>query len=176
MSQDPPEGLAITRRFRFSMATILMLVVTAAAGSALFAKLRQLFGEPGAAPIWTVDIPSLVTLAIALTAVALGALKGHSAVQIMLQATLAYLGYLSVLWLVEAEWHRLLLYWFQATFALTVALPLVARRIVKNELPRGPRRRLWMRTLEAVVFSFLNMGLVLAGLVIEYYPIILALN
>lgn len=168
--------MAILRRFRFSMATILMLVVTAAAGSALFAKVRQLFGDGGGNPTWTVDIPTLLTLAIALTAIALGALKGHSAVQIMLQATLAYLGYLSVLWLVEAEWHRLLLYWFQVTFALTVALPLVARRIVKNELPRGPRRRLWMRTFEAVVFSFLNMVLVLVGVLFEYYPIMLVLN
>ena len=85
---------AIAGRFRFSIASLLMLVITAAAASSLFAKVRQL-GESAGLATWTYDPPSLMILAIVLTAVALGALKSHSACQMMLQVTLASLGYLS---------------------------------------------------------------------------------
>jgi hypothetical protein len=83
--------MAILKGFRFSMATLMMLVVTAAAASALFAKV-QAHSEDPSRPTWKYDSPALVTLAIALTAVALGALKDHSVAQTMFQATIAYLG------------------------------------------------------------------------------------
>ena len=54
-------------------------------------------------------------------------------------------------------------YWFQACFAATVTLPLIARRIAKSSLPRGPRRNWWKKTCEAVFFSFVNMMLITAG-------------
>lgn len=158
--------MAILGRFRFSLATILMLVVTAAAASALFSKFNQLI-KGTTSDAWDYDLPTLAVLAIGLTALALGGLKDHTAVQTMLQATLAYVGYLSVIWLSEAGLNRLLIYWFQMNFALTVALPMLARRYVKAALPRGPRRSWWKKTCEAVAFSFLNMLLVLAGASIQ---------
>jgi hypothetical protein len=162
--------MAILGRVRFSLATGMMLVVTAAAASAFFVKLSK-YSEniAPASSISKLDPPILVTLAIGLTAVALGALKGHSAAQMMLQATLAYLGYLSLIWLSEGGWARLVLYWFQIAFALTVALPLLARRLVKSGMPRGPRRTWWKRTFEAMAFAFLNMLLVAVGAMIEYW-------
>lgn len=159
--------MAIASRFRFSLANMLMLVVTAGAASALFAKVKA-HSENPARPSWKYDSPTLVTIAIGMTAVALGALKDHSAVQTMLQATIAYLGYLSLIWLAEAGQLRILLYWFQIAFALTVALPLLARRIVKSEMPKGPRRTWWKRTFEALVFSFLNMLMVATGALLQF--------
>src|SRR5688572_2990196 len=153
--------MPILGRFRFSLATIMMLVVTAAAASALFAKVSHLI-QGTTSGTWDFDTPTLAVLAVALTALALGAWKEHSAVQTMLQATLAYVGYLSVIWISEAGLDRLLLYWLQMAFALTVALPLLARRYVKAALPRGPSRSWWKKTCEAVAFSFLNMLLVVA--------------
>lgn len=161
--------MRILGRFRFSIATLLMLVLTAATASAFFAEVAE-HGEPPfgrGSSAWKYDAPTLGTIAIASTAVALGSLKGHTPVQTMLQAMLAYLGYLSLIWLGEAGMERPLLYWFQASFTLTVALPLLARKWVKARMPRGARRTWWKRTCEAIVFSALNMLLVVAGVLLQ---------
>ncbi len=150
-------------RIRFSMASVMMLVVTAAAGSAFFVEVREHARTASIGMSSQYDLAAVGTLAVSLTAVALGALKHHSAVQMMLPATITYLGFLSVIWIAEAGYERLLFYWVQIAFALTVALPLVARRHVKAELPRGPGRTWWKRTCEAVVFAFPNMVLVVLG-------------
>jgi predicted membrane metal-binding protein len=139
-----------------------MLVLTAAVASALFVKVRQHAGvitQPG----WKLDVPSLFLLAIGLTAVALASWKEHTAVQAMLQMSLACVGCLVLIWIGEAQQERAIRYWFQGTFAATVSLPMLARRIVKAEMPKGPRREWWKKTCEAVFFSFLNMMLVTAG-------------
>jgi hypothetical protein len=150
------------RRFRFSMATIMMFVVMAAAAMALFVKIQE--HTAGAIPPgWTLDVPSLFLLAILLTSVALGSWKEHSAVQIMLQVTVACFGCLTLIWIGEAKYERAIRYWCQATFASTVTIPMLARRYVKSGLPRGRRRDWWKKTCEAVFFSFLTMILVTAG-------------
>jgi hypothetical protein len=154
--------MRLIQKFRFSMGTIMMLVLTAAAVSALFVKVRQ-HSEAIAALGWKVDVPSLFLLAICLTAVALSSWKEHTAVQTMLQITLTCVGCLILVWIGESQYERGIRYWFQATFAATVTLPLLARRFVKSELPRGPRRAWWKKTCEAIVFSFLNMLLVTVG-------------
>ena len=81
----------------------------------------------------------------------------------MLQIILACLAYLGLVTMAEMKWERPLLYSFQGCFALLVTGPLVARRIVKSDLGRGPRRSWWKRTFEAPVFAFLTMMLVLLG-------------
>jgi hypothetical protein len=151
----------LTRMVRFSLQTVMMLVITAAAASALYAKIRLHTTVTTAA--WKFDGPSLFLLAIFLTALPLAAWQNHSAFQTMLQITLACLGCLTLIWIGEAQYERLLRYWFQTTFAGTVTLPLFARRLVKNQLPRGPRRDWWKKTCEAVFFSFLNLMLVAVG-------------
>jgi hypothetical protein len=154
--------MRLISRLRFSMRTLAMLVLTAAVAAALFAKIAK---HTSALPVpgWATDAPTLFVLAIALTAIALGSWKEHTAVQCMLQMTLTCLGCLTLIWIGEAPYERAIRYWFQATFAATVSLPLVARRTVKTHMPRGPRRTWWKRTCEAVFFSFLNMMLVTAG-------------
>lgn len=160
-------------RPRFSLATISMFVVAAAAASALFAKVMQHSVQTSVLPSWKYDSPTLVTLAIALTAIALGALKSHTAVQTMLQATIAFLGYFILISLAESGHVHLLLYWFQTAFALTVALPLVARRYVKSEMPRGPRRTWWKNTCEALIFAFLNILMVATGAFLQWLTFVI---
>jgi hypothetical protein len=151
------------------MADGVMLVVAASAASALFAGMVDAMGgspQPGLAA-YKYDVAALLVLAVGLTAVGLGAYKRHSVKQMLLQATLACLAFLSAIELGEAGWDRALLYWLQASFAVMVAAPMVARRMVKAGLPRGPRRLWWKNTLEAVVFSWLNVMLVLLGMLIQ---------
>jgi hypothetical protein len=168
-------AMRLLRKMRFSMATIMMLVVTAAAASALFARVRE--HTPAATqPYLRIDAPILFTLSILLTAVALGALKSHTAFQTMLQTTIACVGYLTLIWLAERGLERPLLYWFQVSFGLLVTLPLLARRIVKSEMPRGERRDWWKRTFEAVFFSFLTMMLVLMGLLLQWIVAMLSMQ
>ena len=98
--------MRLVRMIRFSMGTIMMFVVMVAAGMALFVKIQKLTDSvtaPAALPPgWNFDVPSLFLLAIALTAVSLGSWKEHTAVQIMLQVTLACF---SCLTLVQT-WHN----------------------------------------------------------------------
>lgn len=149
-------------RIRFRMGTVMMFVVMAAAAMALYLKIDQHAG-PHLPAGWKIDVPVLFLLAIALTALALGSWKEHSAVQIMLQVTLACVGCLSLIWIGEAKYDRAIRYWCQGMFAATVTIPMIARRLVKSGMPRGPRRDWWKKTCEAAFFSFLTMLLVTAG-------------
>jgi hypothetical protein len=154
--------MRLIRMIRFSMGTIMMFVLMVAAAMALFVKILQ-HTEGVLPPGWTLDVPSLFLLAIVLTALALGSWKEHTAVQIMLQVTLACFSCLTLIWIGEANYERAIRYWCQGTFAATVTLPMLARRFVKSGLPRGPRRDWWKKTCEAIFFSFLTMLLVTAG-------------
>jgi hypothetical protein len=152
-AEVPPSRPRSARRI--TLAAGLMVVLTAATGSALFVKVVEY--APVSNELFTkLDAGILVTGAIALTAIALGSLKKHNLVQMLLQATLAFFGALTIIWLAEGEHTRALSYWFQTCFLLTVVIPSVARRIVSQSMPRGPRRRFWKNTLEAVIFSFLK--------------------
>ena len=172
--------MQLMRKIRFSMGTIMMFVLMAAAAMALFVKIQRLTGATLVGspipPGWKIDVPSLFLLAIALTAVALGAWKEHSAVQTMLQVTLACVGCLSLIWIGEAQYERAIRYWCQGTFAATVTLPMLARRFVKSGMPRGPRRDWWKKTCEAIFFSFLTMMLVTAGGLLQVAVYMVASN
>jgi hypothetical protein len=167
-AEGPPSRPRSARRI--TLAAALMVVLTAATGSALFVKVVE--HAPTSNDIFTkFDAGILLTGAIALTAIALGSLKRHNLVQILLQATLSFFGVLTIIWLAEGEHARALAYWFQSCFLLTVVIPSVARRIVGQTMPRGPRRQCWKNTLEAVIFSFVNLMLVLAGWGIQFLAV-----
>ncbi len=160
--------MQMLRKMRFTLATVMMLVVMSAAVSALFVKVQRIPKLANQTYLnLKVDAPILFVVSIVTTAVALASLKCHSAVQTMLQVTVACLGYLSLIWLAETGLTRPLLYWFQVSFAILVTLPLLARRIVKTEMERGPRRTWWMRTFEAIFFSYLTMTLILVGMLLQ---------
>jgi hypothetical protein len=165
---DPTErAMRPFKTMRFSVATVMMLVVTAAACSALFAKAREHVPAVNQ-PSEKFDTPFNFVLGIVLTAVALGSFRGHTAVQMMLQATVACLGFLSLIWLAEAGMRRPLAYWLEAGVGLLVTIPLVARRAVGSGMAPGPRRDWWRGTCESLPFSFVSMMLVLVGLFVQY--------
>ena len=45
---------------------------------------------------------------------------------------------------------------------------MLARRVVKTAIPRGPRRSWWKKTLEAIIFSFFTIFLVATGALIQF--------
>lgn len=153
--------MANPMRFRISMASIMMLVVVAATASALFAKIVEIISSEFAE--WKYDIAAVFVLAIALTAIALGALRSHSGVQMMIQATAVYLSFLSIIWIVEREHYRIAIYWFQVLFAGTVAFPLLALRFAKADA-EGETGQGWPRRLfESLPLAFGNLILVFLG-------------
>jgi hypothetical protein len=154
--------MRLLQGFRFSIGTLMMFVVAAGAGSALYVKAGLHTGASGVAGLKT-DVPVLLLLAIGLTTVSLGAWKDHSVVQMLLQGTLACLGCLALIGMSEAGLARAVRYWLQGTFAVTVMLPLLGRRYVKARLPSGPRREWWKKTCEAIIFSFLGLLCVSVG-------------
>ena len=164
--------MKLLRKLRFTMATVMMAVVTAAVASALFAKARDHIPTTSY-PYLAIDAPAVFVISIVLTAVALGSLKSHSPGQVMLQIDLACLSYLGLISLAEAGAHRPLLYWFQVSFALQAALPLIARSHVKADMERGPRRTWWKKTTEAVLFSFFTIFIVLVSSFLQFLTVLL---
>jgi hypothetical protein len=164
------------RTIRISIGVLMMFVLTSATAFALFAKVRQhtaIVDTTAKQTGWRFDVPSLFLLAIVLTALAIGAWKSHSPVQIMLQIALACFGCLALIWIGEAQYERALRYWFQGSFAISVVLPLMGRRLVKSTLPRGPKRDWWKKTFEAIFFSFINLMLVSLGGIFQAFLIAL---
>lgn len=153
--------MANPMRFRISMASIMVLVVAAAAASALFAKIVKIisdaFGE------YKYDAGAVVIIAIALTAIALGTLRNHSGVQMMIQAAGTYLGFLSLLWIIDGEHMRAVFYWFQASFAGMIVFPLLARRFAGVEPEAGAEPGWLGRVLETLPLIFCNIVLVTIG-------------
>ena len=49
--------------------------------------------------------------------------------QMMLQVTLAFVGCLTLIWIVEAQYERAIRYCFQSTFAATVTVPMLAQKV-----------------------------------------------
>jgi hypothetical protein len=170
------QAMQLIRKIRFSMGTTMMFVLTAAAATALFTKIRRHTGAITTQPGWKTDVPSLFLLAIVLTAIALGSWKEHTAVRILLQVTLACLGCLTLIWIGEAQYERAIRYWSQGTFAALVTIPMLARRFVKSALPRGPRRDWWKKTCEAVFFSFLTIMLITVGGLLQVYVSLIGLE
>ena len=158
--------MTLLRKFRFSMALVMMLVATSAAASALFIKVYR-YVPASSMPYFKIDVPVLFLMAIVLTATALGALKSHSIGQILFQIMVICLAFLSLISLGETGVERPLRYWFQCGFGLLVTLPLLIRRYVKTEMERGPRRTLWKKRSEATFFAFLSMNFVLIGILLE---------
>jgi hypothetical protein len=165
-----------TTRFRFTMATVMLLVVTSAAASALFAKVHALTPASGAPYLSNVDSGILVIATVVMVGATLGTLKGHSPAQIMLQVTLACLGLYLFLTMVEAKLRHPLLYWLHACFLVLVLIPALVRRAAKDRIERGPARNRRKRTCEAIMFSFVTMMIVMLALFLEWLAAVIGMN
>ncbi len=91
----------------------------------------------------------------------------------MLQIDLACLSYFGLISLAEIGATRPLLYWFQISFALQAALPLIARAQIKADMERGPRRDWWKKTTEAILFSFFTIVIVLISSFLQWLTVML---
>ena len=158
-------------RLRLSIATVMMVTLTAGSAAALFAQILPHLGWNGPQGNFPEDHAALFVAAIITTAIGLAAWRKHTPFQAMLQITLACLALLSLNGLAElcAAWktERPLHYWYQVAFVLLVIAPLVARRVIQTRTEPGPLRDWRTRTCEAVAFSLLNVILVLIGLFLQ---------
>ena len=168
--------MSIAQRLRFSMATVMMLVVAAAAGSAVFAKFHELFTSGGIAfrgKSREIDYPATIVLATALAATAIGAARRHGTLRTFLLASVTYLMLLALAQTIDQAtiWKlRALRYWLQGCFAITVVAPLLAiRAFGLGDVGESPRQR-WLRlTLESLIASFLNLVLVGVGVAFQMF-------
>ena len=155
-------------RFRISLALMMLLVLASGATSALYVQiLRHLPVAGRSAVTHPYHLAAVFVLAIVLTAPGLGAWRGHPARLALVQGTLACLGFLS--WIGLMEWHaeRLATYWFQGIFAGFVFVPLLIRRRLQAAPDREGGHRGAIQVCEAVAFAFLTMMLVLVGVLIQ---------
>ena len=155
-------------RISFSIATLMMLVVTVASAAALVMRVLLFLQTELRKSLhpYTADMAALWILGIVLTGVALAAWRGHTANQAMARISLSCLAFLYALSVSKLD-SRVAFYWLQSLFGVLVVLPLLARGWNKTRLDLGPRRTWWLGTCEAVAFAYLNMLLVLAGMAIE---------
>lgn len=152
---------------RLTMATVMYLVVTAAAATALMVRLGRHIPPIPQGTTLRYEIAGLFVGAIVLTAVALAARKRHSAYLAMVQITVACLAFLSLISIAEVSTFRPVLYWYQATFAVLVVIPLVIRRIIKLRMDKSPLRASRMKLCESFAFAFLNLVLVMIGVLVQ---------
>lgn len=146
-------------RPRFTIRTVTLLIVTAALASALFAEVYRLTNG-GATSSYDPEDIAVFVAAVALNALTLASLKGHTGGQAMLQMDLAYLACLSLVQVAQLVADWLLIGWYPVALAGLVLAPLMVRRQARR-LERGPRRTWWLTTTEAVAFAFLNLHLAL---------------
>lgn len=163
--------MALASRLRIRMSTVMAMVAAAGAGSALFSKVHHML-KPKPFGGMAVDFAAILVLGIGLTAIALGAARRHTTVQTMLQMTIVFLMLLVLFQMGEvgkvSPWmRRATFYWFQACFLLTVVLPALAIRLAPPVDPDSPRSRWWRGTFEAVLASFGNLCLVIAGALLQ---------
>lgn len=127
----------IGRLVRFSIRSLMLLVLCAASASALFAKLQSLWAPIGGD--YVVDGPALVVLGIGLNAVFLAAIRKHSIYQYMFQVTVACGLLLGDVRLFEYK-SRLVHYALAINiFALLIA-PFLLRTLYRRK-PRGTALR-----------------------------------
>lgn len=164
--------MSMFRKVRISMADVLMLVLAAAAASALFARLRMMIKAKGATDHWDLHVPAVLVLAIVLTCVAIGSWRRFSLAGSTLCATSACLQILSLILLAETAktaptTAKAMLYWLQACFALTVVAPGLALRSSWAGEFAGTRRAV-KNACEALIASFAAMVLVMIGAMLQF--------
>ncbi|MDR3636707.1 MAG: hypothetical protein P4L84_23085 [Isosphaeraceae bacterium] len=159
------EATRSPRVFRFSLGTLMILVLMMATISGMSVRMNHLLKTTSNS--LAIDAPALAVIAITITAIAIVSVRRGTLHQGMLQITVCCALVLVTVGLMEAEWTRALRYWFQACFALTVALPLLLRRFAVGNGGTDPRRAWVLWTSEVLLAAFANVVLVLLGILIQ---------
>ncbi len=147
--------MAGSRWVRFSIWSMMLLVLASASASALFVKVRKL-AEPAGADL-ALDLPILVVLCITLNALFLTTIRKHNIYQLMIQVSVACGLLLGDIYLLESK-SRLVHYIAPINFAALLLIPFVLRRLGKRKGPRTARQnlvRLFYRSYAAAVINLL---------------------
>lgn len=164
MSGDQvPVGDPSAVRVRFSIGTLMVLVLASTLVVALFFQLVKLSESIGSGLLGGHG-PAVLVLAIVLTAVALGCWRGASLDAIGFQISTCCALALVAIGFHQAGWYRPLIYWFQGVFALTIVTPLVGRRLSPRARPP------WVDAAgQALFLSGCNLLLVLVGTSLQLF-------
>ncbi len=167
-----PSASVPPRRFRFSLGSLMVFILTAAAASALYAKIIELLNGT-ANPISAYDVANVVLIALLLSSTIVVCIRRETVNQGMFQVTLSCVVILATLALIEENLVRLLLYWAQLCFAVLLVLPLVLRRLALDGEETESRRAWLVWVAEVLLGSFANIILVLLGILIQCSPFLI---
>ena len=156
-----PKGIAGPRwpRVRISIATTMLIVLTASLAAATFTKTRMLFDRTSTDAI---DYPAVFVLAITLTGIAIGGVRRYGLNQTLLHISTAFAIVSTAI--LFAEIHaRLALYWLEFIVAFTVAVPFAVQALLLRSRPQSCEKRRIKRWTELVILAHLNVALAIAG-------------
>lgn len=139
---------------RFSIASLMLLVLTSGAAAALYFKLLKLFENSGS---YAIDGPVLMLLCIGLNAIALATSRRHNAYQLLTQITIACALLLSDIHLLEWK-TRIVHYAIPINLFALLAAPIVLRTLGRTKRKSTPARRFaksLYRTYALAVFNLL---------------------
>jgi hypothetical protein len=168
---NPPEAaeVAAGRRpgvVRVTLGTAMVAVLTAAAASALFAKIHRVLtpvpSNTRATPLGLArDYPLVTLLAVGLTGIVVGCARRSGPNATMLPIAAACGVGLVLIWVVESH-TAYTIYLFEALFGLLFALPLLARRLA-SRMEGGPWRARTIAVLDLLINCFLIVVFSLVG-------------
>lgn len=147
-------------RWRVSLATLMLMVLTAALGVATFVKVRLQFD-----PVSTeaTDLPAVFVIAVALTGLAIGGARRYTTDQTLIHISTAYAVVTSGILFAEMS-DRLALYWLEIVVAATIAVPFTVQALLlgARRRERCEKRRI-KRWVELLILAHLNIGLAFVG-------------
>ncbi len=152
-------GGAPDARLRLSIATTMLIVLTASLAVATFTKTRMLLDRTSTNAI---DHPAVFVLAIFLTGLAIGGIRRYGANQTLLHISTAFAIVTTAILFAEIH-ERLALYWLEFIVAATVAVPFAVQGVLLRRRRQACEKRGIKRWVELVVLGHLTVILAFAG-------------
>lgn len=138
---------------RFSIASLMLLVLTCGAAAALYFKLLKLFENAGT---YAIDGPVLCVLCIGLNALALAISRRHNAYQFLTQITIACALLLTDIHLFEWK-MRIVHYAIPINLIALLAAPIVLRRLGRTKRRSTPMRRFAKSMYRSYALAVFNL-------------------
>ncbi len=138
---------------RFSIASLMLLVLACGAAAALYFKMLKLFENAGT---YAIDGPVLCVLCIGINAIALATARRHNAYQLLTQITIACALLLSDIHLLEWK-TRIVHYAIPINLFALLAAPIVLRRLGRTKRKSTPARRFAKSVYRAYALAVFNL-------------------
>ncbi len=142
-------------RSRFSLALMMLLVVTAASAAALGARIDRIW--QGTTGWFRGELVGLLILAISANGVVLARWSRHGMVQALSQINVACLTLLAMI--AANEWGDgfLVFRWLPVLLMLALVAPLGAIQLIQDQHLRSPRAVWWSKTAEVMACAAINL-------------------